>query len=126
MGQGTSQHVTTEKTKSRGEASALGGVFQGLLRRGTHGLVTREPWRGGIYCKDAAGEAQPIQSFDCSLQIRNILEFHETEPSGVTGDAIAYHLCECNGVALLLEPLSKLCFTTRVGYIPNKQSQHRF
>jgi hypothetical protein len=88
--------------------------------------MTRHARRCGIHGKDAARESKPVEAFDRRLQIGRILEFHKAEPSGVTGHAIAYDLCERNIVALLGEPLPQLCFTTRVRYISNEQSQHRF
>jgi hypothetical protein len=43
----------------------------------------------------------------------------------MTGDTVAYNLCERDRMALILEPLPQLYFAAGVRNVSDKQSQHR-
>jgi hypothetical protein len=120
---GRRKEVGAGRDVTRGETPRVTLVHSS---RRTHGLMTIHARGCRVHSKDATRKSKAVEAFDCGLQIGRVLEFYKTEPSGVTGHAIAYHLRECNGVALFLEPLSEFSFTTRVRYISNKQSQHCF
>src|SRR6188474_1345770 len=76
--------------------------------------------RCGIDCQHSSGKLLPVQPFNRGCQIGSILKFDEAEASGMACLAIAYHLCERDGVPLFFEPLPQFCFAARVRYISNK------
>jgi hypothetical protein len=58
-----------------------------------------------IDSQNASRETLAVEAFHCCLEIPCILEFNETEPSGMTSHAVAYNLRERDGMALIFEPL---------------------
>ena len=88
--------IVLDRNQERRERDRL--LMRRMSRIGSAG-------RRGINRKHAAQQSLAIQTLDSRFQIRGIRKFHKAKPSGITARAVSNHLSECNGVALLLEPV---------------------